>query len=83
MGWFKGRVVSDTAAANSVVAIASGADIGATRGLKANAQGTVDIITANGEAIAGYQLEQGYNPISVTRVTLNGSLGVGSVFALY
>lgn len=83
MGWFKNRQISDTAAGNSIVAIASGADIGATRALKANAQGTVDIITANGETIAGFQLEQGYNPISVTRVTLNGSLGAGSVFAIY
>lgn len=83
MGWFKGRAVSDTAAANSIIAISSGQDIAATRALKANAQGTVDVITANGEVIAGYQLEQGYNPISVTRVTLNGSLGAGTVLALY
>jgi hypothetical protein len=83
VGNFGGRVVSDTAAANSIVAIVSAAPIAATRAVKANAQGTATIITANGETIAGYQLEQGYNPISVTKITLDGTLTAGNVFACY
>lgn len=83
MGWFKGRVVSDTAAANSIIPIVSGATIGATRALKANAQGTATITTANGEVLAGFQLEQGWNPVSVVAVTLDGTLAAGSLFACY
>jgi hypothetical protein len=83
VGNFGGRVISDTAAANSIVAAVSGAAIAATRAVKSNAQGTVDIITATGETIVGYQLEQGYNPISVTKLTFNGTLVAANVFALY
>lgn len=83
MTWYGGRSQSDTAAANSIVAIVSAATINPTRGLKANAAGTASIVTSNGEIIAGFQLEQGYNPISVTKVTLDGTLTAGNVFALY
>lgn len=83
MGYFQGRDQSDTAAANSIVPVVSGNNIPATRAVKANAQGTATIVTASGETISGYQLEQGYNPISVTKITLDGTLAAGDVYALY
>lgn len=80
MGNFGGRVVSDTAAANSIVAIISGNTIAATRGVLVGAAGTADITTAAGELLPAFPLQQGYNPISVTKITLGTATGV---YALY
>ena len=80
MGYFQGRDQSDTAAANSIVPVVSGNNIPATRCLMVGSAGTADIVTANGETLLAFPLQDGYNPISVTKVTLGTA---ASVYALY
>lgn len=83
MGWFGGRQISDTAAANSAVAVVSNTPfvLGACRGLLVGTAGTADVTFADGTIYVGFPLQAGYNPLSVKSINLNGT--AAGVIALY
>lgn len=72
----------DVAAAYKIVALSAGATaFPATRALNVQTAGTADITDADGNAVAGYYLQAGYNPIQITKLTALGT--ASGVWALY
>lgn len=54
---------------------------GTCRALLVGIAGTANFVDASGATLIGVPLQQGYNPIGVTRVTTGGT--AGDIWALY
>jgi ABC-type uncharacterized transport system permease subunit len=73
---------SATYSAYKIVALSASASvIPTTRGLNVQTAGTADITDADGNAVAGYYLQAGYNPIQISKLTALGT--ASGVWALY
>jgi hypothetical protein len=70
------------APATSIVAVQSGVDLpaGVCRCLLVGTAGTATVIDAEGNTSANIPLQQGYNPLRVSNVTLGSA---ANVWALY
>jgi len=71
-----------THSASKIVALsASATAFSPCTGLNVQTAGTADITDADGNAVAGYYLQAGYNPIQITKLTALGT--ASGVWALY
>ena len=76
-----GRNTSPGTAYKIVPLSASATAFSACTALNVGTGGTADITDADGNAISGYILAAGYNPIQITKLTALGT--AANVWALY
>lgn len=75
-----GRTIPETSPAQTLVKITSGQAFAPCRGLLVGTAGTGDVTDIGGTVRTAVPLQQGYNPIACTRVTLGTA---ADVWALY
>jgi hypothetical protein len=79
---FAGRSAGMTNPASKIEAVSSGVDFtnGVCRALLVGTAGTATVIDADGNTATNIPLQQGYNPLRVSKVTLGTASDVWALF---